>query len=71
MKKASDKGIIIKSLLNGVVAWLALALILSWMNGLRFVEALVTPYIITAAITAGLGSYIRFVGKANAVSINM
>lgn len=69
MKKASDKGIIIKSLLNGVVAWLALALILSWMNGLRFVEALVLPYIITAAVTACLASFIGFVGKANSVSL--
>ena len=71
MKKANDINIIIKSLLNGIVAWLVLALILSRMNGLRFAEALVIPYTVTAAITAGLGSYIGFIGKANAVSINM
>ena len=71
MKKASDIRIIIKSLINGIVAWLVVALILSRMNGLAFAEALVIPYIITAAITAGLGSYIGFVGKANAVSIKM
>ena len=71
MKKASDIKIIIKSLINGVVAWFAIALILSRMNGLTFAEALVIPCIITAAITAGLGSCIGFVGKANAVSIDM
>ena len=71
MKKASDIKIIIKSLINGVVAWFAIALILSRMNGLTFAEALVIPYIITAAITACLGSCIGFMGKANAVSIDM
>ena len=63
------KNILFKSLLNGVVTLFALALILSWMNGLRFVEALVLPYIITAAVTACLASFIGFVGKANSVSL--
>ena len=63
------KNILFKSLLNGVVTLFALALILSWMNGLRFVEALVLPYIITAAVTACLASFIGFVRKANSVSL--
>ena len=71
MEKASDIKIIIKSLINGIVTWLVVALVLSRMNGLAFAEALVIPYTITAAITACLGSYIGFIGKANAVSINM
>ena len=65
------KNILFKSLLNGVVTLFALALILSWMNGLRFVEALVLPYIITAAVAACFASFIGFVGKANSVSLPM
>ena len=69
MKKANDKGIIIKSLIQGIVAWLVVALILSQIKDMGFGQTLTAAYTITAAITACLGSYIGFMGRANAVSI--
>ena len=69
MKKANDKRIIIKALLNGIVTWLVVALVRGLIKDMGFVQTFTAPYTITAAITACLGSYIGFMGKANAVTI--
>ena len=59
-----DKNILIKSLLNGVITLLALAVILSLVKDVGFVQALIAPYTIAASIAAMVGSYIGFARKA-------
>ena len=59
-----DKNILIKSLLNGVISLLVLAVLLSLINDLCFVPAPTELYTIAAAIAAMVGSYIGFARKA-------
>ena len=56
--------ILIKSLLNGVISLLVLAVLLSLGKDMSFVQALTVPYTIAAAIAAMVGSYIGFARKA-------
>ena len=59
-----DKNILIKSLLNGVISLLVLAVLLSLIKDMSFVQALTVPYTIAVAIAAMVGSYIGFARKA-------
>ena len=59
-----DKNILIKSLLNGVISLLVLAVLLSLRTDMSFVQALTVPYALVVAITAMVGSYIGFARKA-------
>ena len=58
-----DKNIFIKSLLNGVISLLVLAVLLSLIKDMSFVQALTGPYTIAIAIAAMVGSYIGFARK--------
>ena len=59
-----DRNILIKSLLNGVISLLVLAVLLSLIKGMSFVQALTVPYTIAVAIVAMVGSFIGFARKA-------
>ena len=59
-----DRNTLIKSLLNGVISLLVLAVLLSLIKGMSFVQALTVPYTIAAAIVAMVCSYIGFARKA-------
>lgn len=59
-----DKNILIKSLLNGVISLLVLAVLLSLIKDMSFVQALTELYTIAVAIAAMVGSYIGFARKA-------
>ena len=59
-----DKNILIKSLLNGVISLLVLAVLLSLVNGTGFTAALFAPHTIIVALSAAVGSYIGFSRKA-------
>ena len=59
-----NKTILVKALVNGIVSLLVLAVLLSLVNGIGFMEALMAPYTIIAAISAVAASYIGFVRKA-------
>ena len=65
------KNNIFKALINAVVTLLVLALVLSLMKGVAFAELLVAPFTIAFAVSAGLGSYVGFERKAQAVSLDM
>jgi hypothetical protein len=58
-----DKTILGKSLLNGVIAWILIALILFLLKGMAFTQALTAPYTIFMAIAAVIGSYIGYMRK--------
>lgn len=58
-----DKKSLIKSLLNGVISLLALAVLLSLVKDVNFVQALIAPYTVVTAIAAMVGSYIGFTRK--------
>ena len=59
-----DKNILIKSLLNGVISLLVLAVLLILIKDMSFVQALTKFYTIAVAIAAMVGSYIGFARKA-------
>ena len=59
-----NKGIVIKSLINGVVGYFAVALIQFLVKGVPFAQALTTPYTIILGISALVGSAIGFTIKA-------
>lgn len=59
-----NKNILVKALINGIISLLVLAVLLSLINGMGFMAALMAPYTILAAISAVVGSYIGFVRKA-------
>jgi hypothetical protein len=59
-----DKKIVIKSLLNGIISLLVLALLLGLVKDQGFVQALTAPYTIAVALVAIVGSYIGFARKA-------
>ena len=63
-----NKTILVKALVNGIVSLLVLAVLLSLVNGIGFMEALMAPYTIIAAISAVAASYIGFVRKARGPS---
>ena len=54
------KSIIIKSLINMILAWLLVALVICLKQGIGYGEALTAPYSIYLAIAAGVGSFIGF-----------
>ena len=54
------KSIIIKSLINMVLAWLLVALVICLKQDISYVDALTAPYTIYLAIAAGVGSFIGF-----------
>ena len=56
--------IIIKSLLNGIVSCLLLALILTLTKGVNFMQALVEPSTLFLAPCAAVGSYFGYRFKA-------
>ena len=49
--------IIVKSLINGVVSWLLVALIVTLKKDVSFVQVLTEPYTIFLAVAAAFGSY--------------
>lgn len=58
------KIIVIKSLLNGVISWLVVALLLCLVNDRSFVQAFTALYAVTGALAAFVGSYIGYARKA-------
>ena len=58
-----NKNIIIKSLLNGILAFILVALVLS-LKGMAIAQAIIAPYTIFLAISAIVGSFIGFTLKA-------
>ena len=59
-----NKNILVKALINGIISLLVLAVLLSLINGMGFMAALMAPYTILAAVSAVVGSYIGFARKA-------
>lgn len=54
----------VKSMINAVVSWLVVALVLSLVRDMSFMQALTTPYTIALSISALVCSYIGFERKA-------
>ena len=59
-----NKNILVKSLGQGIVCWILLALLLSFTKDMTFVQALSAPYTIMTSVAAVVGSYIGYVRKA-------
>ena len=59
-----DKNILFKSLLQGVVGMLLLALVLTFVNHDPFLVVLAKPYTILMGIAAVVGCYIGYTRKA-------
>ena len=58
-----NKNNVIKSLLNGVLTFVLVALVLS-LKGMDITQALVSPYTIFLAVSAIVGSFVGFTMKA-------
>ena len=65
MKNMNLNSTRVKSLRNGVISWLVIALVLSLVKDLSLVQAFAAPYTIALALSAALGSYIGFERKKN------
>ena len=59
------KNIIIKSLLNGILAFVLVALTQHLVKGVAIAQAIVAPYTIFLTISAIVGSFIGFNIKAS------
>ena len=60
---AVDKNILLKALINGVLAWIGIALIMMVMKGAAFTTTLLSVTTICIGLAAALGSYIGYVLK--------
>ena len=58
------KNIIIKSLVNGILTFVLVALIQHLVKGVAIAQAVIAPYTIFLTISAIVGSYIGFSIKA-------
>ena len=58
------KNIIIKSLLNGILAFVLVALTQHLVKGVAFAQAIVAPYTIFLTLSAIVGSFVGFSIKA-------
>ena len=58
-----NKNFFIKSLGQGVIGWVLLALLLSFTKDMTFVQALVAPYTIMMSVAAVVGSYIGYMRR--------
>ena len=58
-----NKNTVIKSLLNGILTFILVALVLS-LKGMAIAQAIIAPYTIFLTISAILGSFIGFTLKA-------
>ena len=56
-----NKTILIKSILNGVISWIAVALILRLVKHVAFTVGLTAPYTIFLALAAIVGSYVGYI----------
>lgn len=54
------KNIIIKSLVNGILAFVLVALVQYLVKGVAFAQAIVAPYTIFLTISAIVGSFVGF-----------
>ena len=59
-----NKNIIIKSLLNGILTFVVVALVQYLVEGVALTQAIAAPYTIFLAISAIVGSFIGFSIKA-------
>ena len=55
-----QKNIIVKSLVNGILAFVLVALVQYLVKGMAFAQAIVAPYTIFLTISAVVGSFIGF-----------
>ena len=60
----NNVSIVIRSLIEGVIGWVFLALILSQMKDITFIQALLTPYTIAMMVSAFVGGCIGYRRKA-------
>lgn len=59
-----NKNFLIKSLGQGVIGWILLALLLSFTKDMTFVQALAAPSTITMSVAAVIGCYIGYMRRA-------
>ena len=59
-----DKNILVKSLGQGIVGWILLALLLSFTKDMTFVQAFAAPSTITMSVATVVGSYVGYVRRA-------
>ena len=59
-----NKNFLVKSLGQGVIGWVLLALLLSFTRDMPFVQALAAPYTIMMSVAAVIGCYVGYVRKA-------
>ena len=59
-----NKNIIIKSLVNGILAFVLVALIQHLVKGVAVAQAVIAPYTIFLTISAIVGSFVGFNIKA-------
>ena len=59
-----DKNIFVKSLDQGIIGWILLALLLSVTKDMTFVQALVAPYTVMMSVAGIVGCYIGYMRKA-------
>ena len=55
-----NKNIIIKSLVNGILAFVLVALVQHLVKGVAIAQAIIAPYTIFLAISAIVGSFVGF-----------
>lgn len=60
----NNVSIVIKSLFESVIGWVLLALILSQMKDITFIQALLAPYTIAMMASAFVGGCIGYRRKA-------
>ena len=63
-KRINTANIILSALIESVIGWMLLALVLTLMKDVTFMQALTAPYTIGIAVSAFLGCYIGFQRKA-------
>lgn len=59
-----DKNIFVKSLGQGIIGWILLALLLSVTKDMNFLQALIAPYTIMMSVAGIVGCYIGYMRKA-------
>ena len=59
-----NKNLIIKSLLNGILSFVLVALVLHLVKGVAIAQAIVAPYTIFLTLSAIAGSFVGFNIKA-------
>ena len=59
-----NRNIIIRTVIEGLIGWVLLALIMTFVKDVPFMQALIAPHTLTMASAGFLGAYIGLQNKA-------